>query len=167
MDDKKLKQSFIGTLSVWVYFICVVLGLVLVIAHRPDDQNKTDISTLQKQIAILEERMDHYAIVHQEYLRAHAFKVDVTAYTLDPKETSSNPHITATMTKSMPGRTAAVSQDLVPHLLGRKIYVPGSGVWKVEDVMHPRHTGMLDLCFNSKTKALQFGVRTRTIVILE
>ncbi len=72
-----------------------------------------------------------------------------------------NPGPTATQDKPVPGWTAAVSRDLL-HLgwMGRRVYIEGLGVFKINDVMPESVEGYhVDIYAGSKEKAIKFGKR--------
>lgn len=91
--------------------------------------------------------------------------VTITAYSPRAKETDSTPNQTALMTKPIPGGTCAVSRDLI-HLLGKKIYVEGYGVFVVTDVMNKRWEYRIDLCMNTQA-AIKFGKQEANVVLLD
>ncbi len=70
-----------------------------------------------------------------------------------------NPETTATMTMPVPGRTCAISSELVNRgWLGKRIYIEGIGVFKADDRMNPSLDGLrIDLCMGSLQEALKFG----------
>ena len=92
--------------------------------------------------------------------------VKASAYTASPDETNSDPGNTATMTTPIPGQTLAVSRDL-DFLIGHWVFIEDIGFRKVEDRMHPRWTNKIDILFNTKEEARQFGVQDLLIVVLD
>lgn len=86
------------------------------------------------------------------------YNVRVTAYAKGDK--------TALGTTPIPGKTVAVSRDLL-HLLGKRVYVSGYGVFKVEDLMNERFERRIDLFSRSVEKAIDFGIRDTVIVPLD
>lgn len=89
----------------------------------------------------------------------------VTAYTATPEECNNDPFHTALMTRPSPGRTVAVSWDLMDWL-GKEVYIEGIGVRKVEDLMHPRWTNRIDIMVPYVEDAQEFGVQERQVVLL-
>lgn len=89
----------------------------------------------------------------------------VTAYTASRGECNSDPANTATMSKPVPGYTVAVSRDKL-HLLGKKIWVEGMGVYEVTDLMNSRFSNRIDILVGSKETAKEFGVQERRVVLL-
>lgn len=72
-----------------------------------------------------------------------------------------NPNPTAVLEKPVAGWTAAISRDLL-HLgwMGKRIYLEGLGVFKVNDVMAESVEGChVDIYAGSKDKAMKFGKR--------
>ena len=92
-------------------------------------------------------------------------RLTATAYCPDCLD-DDGPQLSASGAPVRAGRTVAVSRDL-RRLLGRKVYIEGVGVRVVEDLMHPRHAGRLDLCLPNKRQAVDFGVQTLEVVILD
>ena len=96
--------------------------------------------------------------------------VELTAYTDDPRENMGpgRPVITATGTRVRPG-IVAVSRDLLRagFAYGERVYIPGQGVFLIEDTMNTRICSTIDLAMNSKVKALEFGrVRQASAIVL-
>jgi 3D (Asp-Asp-Asp) domain-containing protein len=86
---------------------------------------------------------------------SHHREVTVTQYHYQ------KPSPTAILEKPVAGWTAAVSRELV-HLgwMGRRIYLEGLGVFKVNDVMAESVEGChVDIYAGSKDKAMKFGKR--------
>jgi len=96
---------------------------------------------------------------------AQTISMKVTGFTLTKKECGGNIQKTALMTTPVPGRTAAVSRDLL-HLLGKRVYIEGLGVWKVESVASKRLKNTLDLLVPTKGHAMKIGNRKRKVVVL-
>jgi len=128
-----------------------------------------EIILLQRELIILKKKFERKEesverICAGSMESAEKFKAEITAYTACKEECGSNPTITATGTKVKPYRTAAVSRDL-KHLLGKEIVVEGrSEVWIVEDMMHPKCRGSIDLLFDKKSSALEWGRRKNKVV---
>lgn len=91
--------------------------------------------------------------------------VKITAYSANERQTDSTPNETALLDKPIPGWTCAVSRDLI-HLLGRKIYIEGRGIFLVNDVMNSRHKKRIDICLGTEERAFAFGVKKANVVIL-
>jgi len=102
------------------------------------------------------------------YMMAQPPKVvtcTITAYTTSEDETDSTPNLTATMVEPTCGWTVAVSRDLITWLGGR-VYIPGRGVRKVEDLMAPRWHLRIDILMPTKEMALEFGVKKKKVIFL-
>ena len=93
-------------------------------------------------------------------------KVVITAYSSTPEETDSTPFITASG-KNV--RDGIIANNLLPF--GTKIKIPklyGDKVFVVEDRMNKRKSNYhFDIWFPSKNLALNFGVKTAEIEVLE
>lgn len=113
---------------------------------------------VEKQDKIIEVGVPHNNIDGYEYERA--INAKVTAYTpFDPGCTG----ITATGTVAKKG-SIAVDPSVIP--LGSKIYVPGYGVGIAEDTGGAIKGNRLDVCYESRDTALQWGVKNLTVYIL-
>ena len=91
-------------------------------------------------------------------------KVAITAYSSRVGETDDTPFMTAAGTKVRPGVVAA---NWLP--LGAKIRIPalfGDQVFIVEDRMHSRMNGKVDVWFSSTDEALRFGTQVARVEIL-
>jgi 3D (Asp-Asp-Asp) domain-containing protein len=89
----------------------------------------------------------------------------VTAYTSDPDETSDHPLITASGGLVSDGIVAANflpfgTQIQIPALFGDKVFV-------VEDRTSPKFGGRVDIWMPTYSKALNFGIQSAQIVILD
>ncbi len=90
--------------------------------------------------------------------------VALTGYSSTPDQTDDTPFITARGTHVRDGIVAA---NFLPF--GTKIKIDGFGdkVFVVEDRMNRRYTNRVDIWFASREEALEFGIRTLTIHIIE
>ena len=93
-------------------------------------------------------------------------RLTATAYCPDCLADEDGPQLSALGAPVRAGRTVAVSRDL-RRLLGRTVYIEGFGVRVVEDLMHPRFAGRMDLCLPGKRQALDFGVQNLDVVVLD
>lgn len=85
-------------------------------------------------------------------------EVDLTGYTGHGK--------TALGTVPQEGRTVAVSPDMM-NWLGKRVYIEGLGVFKVEDLTSRRLTNTIDLYKSSHSKALKVGrVKNRKVTMI-
>ena len=120
-------------------------------------KQRSKINNLENKVATLREN------IQKKYKYTG---VTVTAYSPSHEETDSTPNQTAIMEKPVIGYTCAVSRDL-NHLLGKRIYIAGIGVFKVNDVMNKRYTKRVDICLN-KGSAIDFGIKkNKTIVLID
>ncbi len=111
------------------------------------------------------------ALLNQNPIPSHASKPErklvravITAYSSREEETDDTPLITAAGTKVRPGVVAA---NWLP--LGAKIRIPelfGDQVFIVEDRMHARMTGKIDVWFSDTEEALRFGTQVARVEIL-
>ena len=95
----------------------------------------------------------------------NTMRVTITAYSSTPDQTWGDPFITASGKRVRDGIVAA---NMLP--LGTKIKVPelfGDKIFVVEDRMHPRNYGKVDIWFSTREEAKVFGVKQVSIVVLE
>jgi len=80
-------------------------------------------------------------------------RVTVTTYNAIVEQTDSNPSTTTFMSRPRPG-TVAVSLDLLEmgFIPGKKVWLQGIGIYRVNDVMHERHKMSVDLLLDRKSK---------------
>jgi len=93
-------------------------------------------------------------------------RVVITAYSSTPEETDDTPFITASGKNVKDG---IVANNLLPF--GTKIKIPGlygDKVFVIEDRMNKRKSNYhVDIWFPSKNMAINFGVKTAYIEVLE
>lgn len=100
-----------------------------------------------------------------QYTVGTRIAVPMTAYSSTPDQTDSTPFTTASGTHVHWGTVAA---NFLPF--GTKIKIPsmyGDQVFTVEDRMNKRYWHKVDIWMPTRQDALQFGVRTLEIEILE
>lgn len=93
----------------------------------------------------------------------HSYVVTLTAYSPSREETDKTPDKTAILEKPIPGKTCAVSRDLLDYL-GKKVYILGYGVFEVNDLMNRRYKRRIDLCMGKK-EAIEFGKKENVKVV--
>lgn len=92
-------------------------------------------------------------------------KMWVTAYTSTPEETDSTPFETAMGTLTHDG---IVATNMLPF--GTKVSFPklfGNKIFVVEDRMHRRKEGFIDIWMPNKKEALKFGITNSDVVVLD
>jgi len=93
-------------------------------------------------------------------------KVVITAYSSTPDQTDDTPFITAS---GKYVRAGIIANNMLPF--GTKIKIPklyGDQIFVVEDRMNRRKSDYhIDIWMPTKTSALNFGVKTAEIVVLE
>jgi 3D (Asp-Asp-Asp) domain-containing protein len=142
---------------------CVVL-LANVFIHNEIERSKLQ-KTLNEVRAAQDEQSRILTAITARVAEMQKIRAMVTAYTLDPKETDSDPSRAADMSRPVPGKTAAVSRDLI-HLLGKKIYIPGHGVRVINDLAAKNITGTIDLLVGNKVEACKIGREVREVIVL-
>lgn len=115
---------------------------------------------------------------------SRSITVLATAYNSLPNQTDSTPHVTATGTRTRFG-IIAISRDLLKNIpYGSRVklqdlgdYATGRGygryndllrdqVFIVEDTMHRRKTGQIDVWMSSRSASLNWGRRRVNITVL-
>lgn len=141
--------------------IIIVLSFTMASIIKKDNQ-----IIREYQNKIIELKVENIKIENQKIMDFYMLRdVTVTAYSPSIEETDSTPNQTAIMEKPIIGYTCAVSRDL-KYLLGKRIYIEGMGVFKVNDLMNKRYTERIDLCMN-KESAIKFGIQTHHVVIVD
>lgn len=89
---------------------------------------------------------------------APVYALDSTAYTPTGQPT-------AILEEATPGWTIAVSSDHM-GLLGRRVYVTGLGLRRVNDLMAEGITDCIDVCMPDERSAVKYGRQPVTLVVL-
>ena len=92
------------------------------------------------------------------------YNVFLTAYSSAPGETDDSPEITASGIAAKDGIVAA---NFLPF--GAKIKIPdlfGERVFVVQDRLHRRKKGFVDVWMPSRKKALKFGIKRAEILLV-
>lgn len=97
-------------------------------------------------------------------LSSKTLKTWITAYSSTPEETDSTPFITASGTHVRDGVAAANFLPIgakfrIPELFGNKVFI-------IEDRMHSRFSNRVDIWFETKKEAKQFGKQFSKIEVL-
>lgn len=101
----------------------------------------------------------------KEVITIREMTIPATAYSSTPDQTDDTPFITARGTYVRDGIVAA---NFLPF--GTKIKIPdiyGDKIFVVEDRMNRRYWHKIDIWFPDRESALEFGIRTVKIQILE
>ncbi len=103
---------------------------------------------------------------HQKNLpKFYELEVWVTAYSSSPEETDDDPFITASGKEVREGIIASNflsfgTKVKIPEIFGDKIFI-------VEDRLHPRKKGFIDIWMPTKELAQQFGIVKTKIQVLQ
>ena len=114
-----------------------------------------------------------------------SLRVRSTAYNSIPNQTDSSPWTTSTGARTRYG-IIALSRDLLRRIpYGSRVRLEDNGSWKsgrgygkynamlkdtifvVEDTMHPRKHGMVDVWLPARDRAMQWGVRSLNMHIVQ
>lgn len=154
-------------------FICL-LGAYFLFGAIQEDREKArgEIAKLKDDLRQAQYEMDRLDVenkvlnIRLDFHRVkNSWKVDLTAYTAREEETNSDPGNTAIMEKPRPGLTIAVSHDL-QFLLGKRVYVKGFGVRRVNDLMNSRYTKRIDILTNSVERAREIELQKNVELVL-
>lgn len=77
---------------------------------------------------------------------------------------SGNPRVTASGAKTKPGVTVAAPKNIP---FGTKVFIPGHGLRLVEDRGGAIKGNKIDVCFKTRSEALEFGRRNIQIMVFE
>lgn len=123
-----------------------------------NEELNQEIDKLENQLHEVEEEVDNL----------FGFNAKVTAYA--PYESKGlcsdgNPNVTATGTTPTEGRTIAVDPDVIPY--GSQVHIEGEGVFIAEDAGSAIRGERIDIMFDSREDALNFGRQERKIIVRE
>ncbi len=124
------------------------------------------IEELEFEKILLNDEIKILKTILAAYKIQHSYNVELTAYTPRRQETNSDPGNTAIMETPVPGWTIAVSQDL-NYLLGKRVYIPGFGVRRVNDLMNARYEKRIDILVSSVSEARQIGLQQTEMILIE
>lgn len=145
--------------------LCALLGVCLLslILSMPD--GKIPIDQARKIVQLetsLKEALNKGERQERQLLLLTTLKLRVTAYTPTKEECDSTPKVTALNRKSRPGYSAAAGTDC-RHLLGKKVYVSGLGVYHVTDIKPGKG---LDLMVGTKKEAKKIGASIKQVNVI-
>lgn len=144
-------------------------GLSMTRGPRPTlELRSTPVSVAQE--PALHCSPDRFARLEEVYKEDYlSLVVTITGYSSCPSQTDNTPGITATNTRARAG-VIALSQDLLreftpgaPFSFHDRVEIPGLGQFMVEDTMHRRWRRRADIWFGSRSEAMRWGRRSRTI----
>ena len=139
----------------------------LYVWNNQPDHSQEQIKELQLRIVKTE---DHLWYIHKlldSYRLNMEYIVDLSAYTARREECDDDPTNTAIMERPVSNWTVAVSHDL-KHLLGKRVYIKGFGVRRVNDLMNGRFTRKIDILVPTVKRAREIGIQTNVrMVVLE
>ncbi len=127
---------------------------------------KLQIIQLEDTIVKIENEKLNKKILIENYKINNEFEVTITAYTARKQETNNDPNNTAIMETPMPGQSIAVSRDL-QFMLGKRVYIPGYGVRRVNDLMNSRYEKSIDILVSSVSEARKIGKKKGYIILIE
>jgi len=144
-------------ISIYTALVCclTVLSVASIILSHRVLYLKNRVSSLEQEVASL-----------MEAKRARL--CTVTAYSPTKSQCDDTPWVTASGTRPKVG-TVAVSRDLFYSgwVFGSKIYIEGLGIYRINDLMHPRWENRIDVFLESERLARRFGRRKARAVLLK
>jgi 3D (Asp-Asp-Asp) domain-containing protein len=133
-----------------------------------DYQERTLNEVIEKYDNTVQQLQTENSLLIQEIkLLKRKFDINVyaTAYTARVQECDPTPNVTAIMEKPKAGWTIAVSHDLI-YLLGKKVYIKGIGVRRVNDLMNERYTKRIDILMGNLKESKRFDNRKVQLVVI-
>lgn len=107
---------------------------------------------------------DDSLLAKNEFSSSRSVEVVITGYSSTEDQTDDTPFITAS---GKTVRSGIVAANWLP--LGSKVRIPelfGNRVFVVEDRMHPKNDGKMDIWFQTREEAIKFGLRKARVEVL-
>ncbi len=142
------------------FMVIITFSLLYHLIQREDELNQT-----QEKLFDLEYDKFILSSTLYFYERMGDHNVTVTAYTARPQETNNDPGNTSLMEKPIPGWTIATSRDL-SYMKGKRVWVEGHGVKKVNDTMNIRYEERIDVLVGNVQQAREIGIQEDVNVVL-
>ncbi len=147
------KTPIVGSIFAGIIVGICLLGIVMPQTTSADFANTANASYVAK-------------TTNETKKVAKTIQVVITAYSSTPEETDDTPFITASGKHVADG---IIANNMLP--IGTKVRIPelyGDKIFTVEDRMNKRKSNYhFDIWFPSKELAINFGVKTAEIEILE
>ncbi len=144
-------------ISIYTALVCclAVLSMVPIILAHKVIYLKNRVSSLEQEVASLMEAK-------------RVRPCTVTAYSPTERECDDTPFLAASGRRPKVG-TVAVSRDLFYSgwVFGSRIYIEGLGIYRINDLMHPRWENRIDVFLESERLARRFGRREARAVLLK
>ena len=158
-----------------IIIIFMMVFIIISIRVNINKDNYVDNSTIESELKYYKEYSQDLekclGILLDLYKKLKIVEVDISCYTNNVNECDKDPNTTAINERPIPGRTCAVSRDLM-YMLGKKIYIEGLGVFKVNgeiranDLMNKRYSKTIDICGPSKKWCKKFGRKKKWKVVV-
>jgi len=154
------------------YILIIIFSIIIMflISKKMSDGYQEEINELKSilkeekfRVAGLEGQNIALKLLLTSYIVNSKIEVTVTAYTARPEETNGDPGNTSFMERPVVGWTVAVSRDL-SYLKGQRVYIPGFGVRRVNDLMNSRYTKRIDILVATVEEAKRIGVIENVII---
>ena len=142
----------------------VIIGLIMTLFVNAGAvlKLKSKLNVRELEIATQDEIIDSLI---DEIANENNYSLTLTAYSLTKDQCNEDLENTALMQKPIPGYTAAVSRDLL-HLLNRKVYIDGYGVFLINDLMNKRFENRIDILVGNRELAMEIGKNNDTQIVI-
>ena len=148
-----------------VMVVLIVVSLFLIVSKEltilKDKLTQVTVSNKTEIIKLKEELKDTKKLMYSVQTNA---RVTLTYYSPDKEQTDNDPYITAFLVRVRVG-FVAVSRDLMDRgwTPGKRVYIPGKGVYIIADLMNERKGNWIDVFVNTEQEADELGI-TRNVV---
>lgn len=115
---------------------------------------------------------DDSLLAKNEFSSSRSVETVITAYSSEEGQTDDTPFITASGKNVRPGIVAAnwlplgTKVRIVDLTTGSPVTYEGHSVFTVEDRMHPKNDGKMDIWFQTREEAIKFGLRKMRVEVL-
>lgn len=145
--------------------ILMITSVLTILYDSKDNMEKLQKELIQCKIEYERYKSKLHEVKKESREKSYYENIIITAYSASIEETNNDPENTAIMESPVVGYTCAVSRDLI-YLLGKKIYIHGIGVFRVNDLMNKRYDKRVDICL-TKGNAITFGIKKADIVVID
>jgi len=156
---------FLKWISMFYLILFIAISVILTTHQYSLNKSNNKIKQLTSIVTQLKtELADAMKLMYTVQTNA---RVTVTHYSPDKAQKDNDPYITAFMARVKVGYVA-VSRDLMDRgwTPGRRVYIPGRGVFIIADLMNKRKGNWVDVFVNTKTEADELGIERNIIASL-
>lgn len=153
---------------IYLCLFCGIFSIITMIAFITRDNHGSQNIKIKENTKTIEYlTREVQQLKHLLYTVQMNAKVTVTHYSPSVDETDKDPYITAFLKRVKVGYIA-VSRDLMLRgwTPGRKVYIPGEGIFIIADLMNKRKGNWIDMFVPTKKEANEKGIRRDVIATL-